>query len=293
MKDADQTSRVFFETSVLKAIYEWETKKSSETASDRQLKQYVYKYVAFDMPSHFMSSPIVPFQRPPARPAGSRPAASPVATRSAAVGQLADQLADTSISSESPEASRSRTQSQPKPEKSSAPDYDGATVLSEQADLLWFDYAEDAFAEQAKVDIKIVLSPKGQFNCKLPAPSKRSPQLILVGPDFLVAEESGEQKWLVHELNSGLNSKWSKVRSRYSPLRLKRLPFVVRVSFLTGGITSPTTLRTFRRGVSASTMPSPTSGSRRKSHNVCGRRTTKSAGIKPRFVSPIRLYLLP
>ena len=74
-------------------------------------------------------------------------------------------MADTSLTDNTPEPPT--VVAMPKPQLYTDANYDegGKTVLSVPAELLHFDYAEDAFASQAFVDAKIVLSRHGEYNC--------------------------------------------------------------------------------------------------------------------------------
>ncbi|KAG8930239.1 hypothetical protein FRC01_003107, partial [Tulasnella sp. 417] len=171
----NEPTRVFFESSVLQALYERTYQKSSDKAKTADLKKLMYI--------------------PPAPTPGSRPGASPTNTRSAAATtqDVADQLARTSISSPPPPSSSpppAMPSSQPPRETPTAPA--GTRIISLEAELLEFDYEADAFrSEGDQFDAQIVLADHGNFNY------------------FIVVLDEGSP-WLAHELTSQLNCKWSK-----------------------------------------------------------------------------------
>ncbi|KAG9009287.1 hypothetical protein FRB90_008452 [Tulasnella sp. 427] len=172
----DEPTRVFFESSVLRALYERTYQKPADKAKTADLKKLMYT--------------------PPAPPPGSRPGASPTNTRSAAARtrDVADQLANTSISSSPPQTSSQQPAAaveMPQPvETPVAPA--GTCVLSLKAELLTFDYEADAFrSEGDDYDAQIVLADHGNFVYYI-----------------VVRDES--TPWCAHELTSQLNCKWSK-----------------------------------------------------------------------------------
>ncbi|KAG9042402.1 hypothetical protein FS837_010912 [Tulasnella sp. UAMH 9824] len=171
----DEPTRVFFESSVLQALYERTYQKSADKAKTADLKKLMYI--------------------PPAPTPGSRPGASPTNTRSAnATRDVADQLARTSISSPQPSSSPPPPAAMSPPqqpvETPTAPA--GTCVISLEAELLEFDYEADAFrSEGDHFDAEIILADHGNFNY------------------FIVVLDEGSP-WLAHELTSQLNCKWSK-----------------------------------------------------------------------------------
>jgi hypothetical protein len=76
------------------------------------------------------------------------------------VGSVTQRLANTNL------ASDSRADPDLQETEKVDEEQDGRVILSEPAELLCFDYEVDAFAHEAMVDAKIILSNYGDFNCK-------------------------------------------------------------------------------------------------------------------------------
>ncbi|KAG8865237.1 hypothetical protein FRB96_000127 [Tulasnella sp. 330] len=172
----------FFETAVLKAMYERKHQKSSEKARDADLKKLMWN------------------GRTPRRTSDAthgRPGPAPTpSARETAINVLSNQMANSHLTpaAATPAPQRgSASQSSAPTSRRDTEDEQlyGRTELSEDAELLWFDYEQDAFAVQGIYKINIVKSLQRQFNY------------------FLVAEED-EYKVLAHELTPDLNCKWSK-----------------------------------------------------------------------------------
>ncbi|KAG9040208.1 hypothetical protein FRB95_000137 [Tulasnella sp. JGI-2019a] len=178
----------FFETAVLKAIYERKHQRSSEKARDADLKKLMWK--------------------PSSKGESGRPGAS-TSSRDNAVTVLSNQMASSHLAPTTASHAPERVAR----EGTAHEQLHGRTVLSEEAELLWFDYEQDAFAVQGMVDINIVASLQGRFNY------------------FLVAEEE-DFKVLAHELSPHLNCKWSKkflsFRWNYQPENLALTAWCVR-----------------------------------------------------------------
>ena len=76
------------------------------------------------------------------------------------VGSVTQRLANTNL------GGNSRPHSDPQETEKPDEEQDGRVILSEPAELLCFDYEVDAFAHEAMVDAKIILSNYGDFNCE-------------------------------------------------------------------------------------------------------------------------------
>ncbi|KAG8900651.1 hypothetical protein FRB99_005830 [Tulasnella sp. 403] len=164
--NANEPTRAFFELSVLRAIYERKHQKTSEKAREADLKKLIYT--------------------PPLQ-ATSRPR-----TRQAAATDVNKELAEASRDESTSNAPPASVAPMPRSTIGDDPSsYEGRTMVSEPADLLFFDYSEDAFVVQDTVDAKIILSPRVNFQ-------------------YFIVAETAEDKWLAHELMSDLNCKWAK-----------------------------------------------------------------------------------
>lgn len=168
---ANEPTMAFFAGYVLKAMYERKFQKSSEKVKDSELAKLMWKCVATApiMAIYYDIHDLVCAHRPPTHASGSRPGPGPTTARTTAINALSNQMANSHL------APTTSTPQAAVPVQSTAPPAEtyteeermfGKKLLSEEAELLRFDYDEDAFAVQCMVDITIVQSLQGQFNCK-------------------------------------------------------------------------------------------------------------------------------
>ncbi|KAG8965086.1 hypothetical protein FRC03_000967 [Tulasnella sp. 419] len=183
-KDTNGPTRAFFETSVLKAIYEFKYHKNFDTANEAELETLVYK-------------------PPPPTNAASRPTPSVLQSH----GASPSKGKAPAVSSPSATQTATLTDSQPESDDSiPGPDNIDVEGMSDDqfrvvhsegsTKLFYFDYAEDAFALQGESEdslmiVEIVLGNRRPF-------------------DYFLKVSEPDMTWLTHELNADLNLKWSK-----------------------------------------------------------------------------------
>lgn len=175
----------FFETSVLKAIYERKHLRSSESATETELADMAYK---------------VP---PPRKPAPATPKAKKVVVASPEPVSPPKPVKP-AVTAKAPP---------PEAESQSSQVADRPAVVDEPAQLyLWETEPTEQFAFQAAIRAYIV--ENDEFECEIYLARCRSTSTYFGLTDYLTAIEN-ESYWLAHPITSDLNGRWSKVSGNF------------------------------------------------------------------------------
>jgi hypothetical protein len=179
----------FFETSILKAMYERKYLRSSDSATETELAALVYQ------------------PPPPTKAAPETPKAKKTApVQSPSPAPVTSSVPPTPVKSEiQPKAPP------PEAESQSSQVSERPAVVDEEAQLyLWESEPVEQFAFQAGVRAYIV--ENDEFDCESSVHSQRASDVKFASVDYLTAIENGTY-WLAHPISEDLSGRWSKVRN--------------------------------------------------------------------------------